>query len=414
MSIYLNPDTIKKLVDENDDLEQLLDKIKDNLIEDVEKLVKQNKLDRKNWNPQNFKKVANLFWEEKKKNPKMNDKLVWKKVFLDKAKYPRKKLARFLFTTKKMYEDLDNFFIAPMNYISCMGGYCKYHKEKGGKKKIDPNPKEKTIIEFEDHEDDSDATDLDIDSEDDEDCDCHDYCLQKSDVRPTCIDENDNIWSVLEPEHLKSDHGVKQIMGDLQPIPNYQRERECILISGPSGCGKSTFAKMYARNYKQLFPGNRVLLIAQKDFTPPTGFPYEKASMDPDKLKQYTIDKWNRSLLIFDDVENLSSNKEVQDYYVKFLEEALNVGRSKKITILMLSHILLNYRFSRNMIMESNKIVIFPKCGLKYQYNKFLKLYCGLDKNAANNLLKQKTRWICIDKEAPLNIVSENQCSILS
>ena len=74
----------------------------------------------------------------------------------------------------------------------------------------------------------------------------------------------------------------------------------------------------------------------------------------------------------------------------------------------------MNYRFSRNMIMEANKVIMFPNSGVRFQYDNFLKKYIGLSKHQTKEILDTDSRWLCLDKEAPISYLTTNKFKIIN
>lgn len=245
-------------------------------------------------------------------------------------------------------------------------------------------------------------------------CPCKNYIIRPGFDKPYAVSINDNVYSVLPPEHHKDKHtSIRKLGGTFKVVPNWKKERECMLISGPSGSGKTYFAKDYLRKYHKLKPRNKIYLIANKDFEDFNDVPYTKVPITREFFSKVRVNDFRDSILVFDDVENISTDEEIQRMVQKLIEEILNVGRSMHISILIISHILLNYRFSRNMIMECNKIVMFPGSGARHQYKNFLSTYVGLDKKQIDKLLKTKSRWLAIDKEAPITVITDDNVEIL-
>ena len=288
---------------------------------------------------------------------------------------------------KEIYNEFKDIYLDPLSYFNALhkvkGGYI------GGTKQI--------------------TTDKPVDNDNNTD-DCWGYYFKRSMDRPYVVDDKDYIWSIHESDNCT---GAKEISGNFQICPNWSKERDIVLISGPSGAGKSFLAEEYIKKYKKIYPTNKIILISNKPFEK-LKITYTKLPLEESYVNNLKVNNFQNSLIIFDDVENISSNEIIQNKIIKFLEEVLNVGRSMHISIIIISHILMNYRFSRNMIMEANKIIIFPNSGVKYQYSKFLNNYIGLDKKTSNDILDTRSRWLCIDKESPITIITRNKVKILS
>ena len=246
-------------------------------------------------------------------------------------------------------------------------------------------------------------------------CSPNEYCIIPGASNPYAYDVRTRmVWSIAGPGH-QVNNCYKKISGNFELYPNTKKERECIYISGPSGSGKTYFAKQYIQKYTQLYPGNKIMLFSNKDLSGDKGFHlrYFKPPVTHQFVDNLKVNKVCNSLLIFDDVENIVTDKDIAKKLYVFMEECLNVGRSMHVTILIISHVMLNYKFTRNIIMECNKIVMFPMSGARFQYQGFLKRYLGMDNKQISNLLNVKSRWMVIDKECPLSLLTQFEFRLL-
>lgn len=218
------------------------------------------------------------------------------------------------------------------------------------------------------------------------------------------------------------------VSSDFEIFPNSSIERESIYISAPSRSGKTTFAKNYCMKYKKLFPNNEIFLFSRKtkdesiDSINPTRinieeFKYGKnEDEDEDRLKEmknkFDYKLFKNSIVIFDDLENISQDKRIMSNIKKLHDDILNLGGDQKISVITITHNVMCGNKTKNSIAESNKIVIFPNSG--YQYIEFLKRYIGLDNKMAKKLMKEiNSRWMVISRECPLYIMTENEIRMI-
>lgn len=223
-------------------------------------------------------------------------------------------------------------------------------------------------------------------------------------------------YSIITTPHETKKCNKQSLTGKFKMLPNQKDERDCIYISGPSGAGKSTFAGDYLKEYKKIYPNNQVLLISKKplnkDVNPNS---YKHIEVTKEFINKIKIKDLKNSLLIFDDIENISNSKEDLKLVYNIINEMLNVGRSYGISILVISHILCNYQATKNILNECTKVVIFPGAGCDGNYKNYMKRHLGFDKKQVDEILKldPKTRWLMIDKHYPINLLTQNKAKIL-
>lgn len=240
---------------------------------------------------------------------------------------------------------------------------------------------------------------------------CDEICIVEGDSNPVGISKG-TIYSITDEEHDRSKCLGKVVTGDFEPYPNTSKERECIYISGPSGAGKSYLAAKYMTRYKEVYPENKIILFSNKpmEHNSPK---YLHLKVTENLFSKLDLDNYKNSLVIFDDVENIVSEKALQNKLMRLMEEMLNVGRSKRITVIIISHVMMNYRFTKNIILECNKVVMFPRSGSRHQYVNFMKTYLGFDSNKIDDILTTKSRWLVLDKEFPMNILTTDKLEII-
>lgn len=208
-------------------------------------------------------------------------------------------------------------------------------------------------------------------------------------------------------KHIHIEDGV------LDPIPILKEGQvDHVMISGMNGVGKSTWIAGYCRQYKKLFPKNHIYLFSRKDHDDA----FEDIEMKQFKLDEnildvdYEISDLKNSLCIFDDIDTMA--KEVSAKVQKIRDDLLECGRSYGIYMCNVSHQILNYTKTRNLILESNKIIFFPRSS-QYQIKRFLMEYIGLDRAKVKFLMGINSRWICINKSYPITVISEHDIYIL-
>lgn len=196
--------------------------------------------------------------------------------------------------------------------------------------------------------------------------------------------------------------------GLMQKIPNRIVDREVVYISGPSGAGKSTWCSNYIEEYKKVFPKNEIVLFSRKPEDPALDI-HNPLRIDLDQsIVDDPIDltELQDSLVIFDDCATIN-NKKVREAVLNLMEDVLECGRSYHISILATSHQLMNYKETRTLLNEATQVVFFPNAGSQYHVKRFLKVYCGLDRDNIKTIMKLPTRYCMINKSYPNYLLYE-------
>lgn len=393
------------------DLETILYK---KISQDIKSSIKRNKL--KHWSSKALSKFVDDYIESYKNNkdPWVAFIQIFKSNLEGKSS---KEVVKILKSLKEPYSEFKGIVVSPIQYVDEL--IKRQSKRVGGKVfnystdssySSDSNSDSDCSTDNEFDNDVKTDSDVNNDVKPKKNCKCGKYIITLDMKKPYAVDDSDQVYSIKPPEHGCGECSGQQVKGEFQICPNFAKERECILISGPSGSGKTWIAKEYLRKYNKLFPNRKITLFANKPFE---NF---KVAYDKPELTEnmnLKVNNFKDSIVVFDDVENIHSNPNIQDPIVSFLEEVLNVGRSMHVSIIVISHILMNYRFTRNMIMECNKIIIFPNSGIRFQYENFLSKYIGLGKDQIKNILDTRSRWLCIDKESPITTIDKNKMEII-
>jgi hypothetical protein len=205
--------------------------------------------------------------------------------------------------------------------------------------------------------------------------------------------------------------------GTLQKVPSYE-ERECIFVTGASGAGKSTWTGQYAREYKRKYPNNNLVLFCPKlddpalnELNPIRINLCEQNFIDPET--KLNIDELENTLCIFDDIEGIA-DKQIKDAVQSLRDQILVIGRSKHISCVTISHLITDHKNTRYSIMESQFVVFFPAGGTNMQITRFLKSYCGLDRNAIHRILRETpSRYIILHKMYPFYVIAKDMAYML-
>jgi hypothetical protein len=174
-----------------------------------------------------------------------------------------------------------------------------------------------------------------------------------------------------------------------------------IYICGPGGVGKSfKFIRPYIIQYHQVYPNNSIYLFSSKaeDIAIDDLNYVKRVEIDDDIIdNKIELNQIKNSLCIFDDIENFGTKK-ITQAVLDLLNEILINGRSYLIFCLYVNHLATDYKKTRNLINEANKVVIFPiqhKDGYDYFLDKHYKIN-DINKKIIKNC---NSNFVCLSKE---------------
>jgi len=206
----------------------------------------------------------------------------------------------------------------------------------------------------------------------------------------------------------------------LEPILDPEN-RTVTYIAGMSGSGKSTYAAGLAKIFHKLHPKKDIYFFGRKSIDEDDAFknivksikqvPIDNVlAMNPVQLE----DIESGSLVIFDDVSTIYE-KAQKDAVFKLMEDLMEVGRARKIDVIITSHLITpnDRKFGRIILNEMQTLTLFGKTGAKYQIEYVLEKYFGLTKKQINDILKLDSRWFTLYKQAPLVVLYEHGAYLL-
>lgn len=179
---------------------------------------------------------------------------------------------------------------------------------------------------------------------------------------------------------------------------------ENLLITGGKGLGKSSLTARYAFEYKTKFPDRMIYLFTRM----PDDIAYEGVELEEivvnDDVKEsgLVFENLHNSLVIFDDMDNVT-NKPLFKWVHALMDESITCGRKEHIHVIYISHMLMDYKRTRNILNEADKVIFFNGMGT-YQISDFLKRYAGLDKEKINNILSLEG-WVCLARSFPRHVI---------
>ncbi len=221
--------------------------------------------------------------------------------------------------------------------------------------------------------------------------------------------DDDDLIEMLRAALRETDFTVQD--GNLVILPSEETER--MYIAGKSGCGKSTLAARYMVDYLRMFPQRRVLLFSRHhEEKAYEGIPHQAIELN-DELVDSPIDlnEIKDSLVVFDDTDNLQ-DKKIKKVLQLLNDDIISNGRKYNIHCLTLAHQLLNYKESRNLLNEANRVVFFNN-GTTFHIKNYLTKYAGIDAQMVKKILGLHSRWICISLGYPMYILHEHGAFLL-
>ena len=214
---------------------------------------------------------------------------------------------------------------------------------------------------------------------------------------------------------IKLDNKLKKELtletGCMVPIPAEETER--IYIAGKSGSGKSCLAAIYAREYHSMFPKRKIIIFTKHEKDKAyEGIPHREVLCDDPILKKpIKVTSLSNRLVIFDDCDHIQ-DKTINDNVRRLNDDLITTGRKYNIHVLTLQHQLLNYKDTRNLLNEANKVVFFNS-SCNYHITRYLKTYVGLAPEMIKKITGLKSRWTMISLSIPSYIMHEHGIFII-
>ena len=183
---------------------------------------------------------------------------------------------------------------------------------------------------------------------------------------------------------------------------------------GQSGSGKSYYANMYASNYLQLYPDNKVYLITHPEA--PDDPAFEDLKIIRLNINKFIdnppiLEDFNDSLVVFDDYENISG-KALNQIVHTLIDNISSLGRKRHISAFCISHLSTNYKKTKLLLSETNQIVVYLHTSAKSQVDYLLRSYGNCSVDQIKYLRSIPSRWCCVCKY-PFCYVTESECGLL-
>lgn len=229
-------------------------------------------------------------------------------------------------------------------------------------------------------------------------------------------DVNENLVDISTDKDMDDLFNNLEInYGLVEPIPNTKVDRESIFIAGPAGSGKSYFSGRYMDQYHKKYPDNPIVIFSRKSEDPAIdNYEWDPIRIQLDEEYLYDpvlLEDLENTCVLFDDIDTFP--KDIRESVQHLRDDILEVGRSFHITTICTSHQLMNYKSTRVLLNEATQVVFFPKSGSQYHIKRFLKVYCGLDKDQIKDIINLPSRWIMINKSYPMYVMYSFGCKAI-
>lgn len=194
--------------------------------------------------------------------------------------------------------------------------------------------------------------------------------------------------------------------GIMIPLPDENSER--IYIAGKSGSGKSFLTAVYAREYHDLFPKRKIYIFTKHEKERAyKNIPHVEITCDDDMVKdEIDVKQFKKSLVIFDDCDHIQ-DKKISVNIKRFNNDLITTGRKYDIHTITLQHQLMDYKETRNLLNEANKVIFFNSAS-NYHVTRYLKVYVGLDPQQIKKITSLKSRWTMISLSIPTYVLHEH------
>ena len=185
-------------------------------------------------------------------------------------------------------------------------------------------------------------------------------------------------------------------------------------VAASAGAGKTVYASALARRYARMWPDHPIWGVCKTDMSDDPAWegvqihqlPLEKTQGD---LKA----KFGNTgcLLIVDDWDSEEDSR--RKMVLQLIKDVINLGRKMRISIIVTSHAITNYHETRDIISEAEYITLFPEATMPAHLYYMCVKKLGVTPEMFRRLAK-KGRWITIHTKAPMYILSERECDMIT
>ena len=199
--------------------------------------------------------------------------------------------------------------------------------------------------------------------------------------------------------------------GEMIPVPSKETER--VFVAGKTGSGKSRLAAKYAQQYLKMFKNRKIYIFTKhEDEKAYQEIPYIEINQKDEVLNEpIDITLMSNSLVIFDDCDKVQDKKLLKRLEALITDIIAN-GRKYNIHIMILGHQIFDYKHTRDILNELNKIIFFNNMS-SYHINRYLKQHAGLSPDIIKKVNNVKSSWSLLSAEHPQYLLHEHGIFII-
>ncbi|CAM9564831.1 unnamed protein product, partial [Ectocarpus fasciculatus] len=186
--------------------------------------------------------------------------------------------------------------------------------------------------------------------------------------------------------------------------------RQCLYISGQSGSGKSHYLGRYMKEYRRMFPKNAIYIFShvEKDAALDSVKGVKRIRFDEAFLEEeWKAEDFADTFCIFDDVFELTQNKQLMGVLTHIRALILGTGRHHRTFYAETSHVTNAGQATKLTLTECSSITLYPHSTgfrtLKYA----LQTAFGFSTAEIEAIKALPSRWVTVLKTAPRCVLYE-------
>lgn len=225
----------------------------------------------------------------------------------------------------------------------------------------------------------------------------------------TFIDMDDECWAPFDKEKIAKEYEKELKKYDMAmkryetALTRYEKDQERLAKEAEADNKKKETALKKGKTYEPPKRLRKPIMMPEE--------PEEPEEPDFDDEPEDLLKEFEHSIMIFDDFESHPSKK-VSENFSRILADLLENGRKSDIVAVHIAHKLLDYRTSRNKILESPYVCFFPQTN-KNMCIQYMETYATLNSKQIATIMKLNSRWICFYNKHPQIVLHQHGCFIV-